>query len=197
MAMSFGPLSADGGERRLNVLITRARIRCEVFSSITADDIDLERGRSKGVAAFKSYLHFAQTGNVPLGTSNVRELDSPFEEEVYRALSQLGYDVVGQVGIAGFFVDLAIRDPNKPGRFILGSSVTELLIIVVDLRAIVIDFDNRFWRIKVGLSIGFGALTGCVRRRSHYAARSLRLKKREPDGPNEIKTYSGLCSPIG
>jgi very-short-patch-repair endonuclease len=120
MAMSFGPLGTDGGERRLNVLITRARIRREVFSSITADDIDLDRGRSKGVAALKSYLHFAQTGNVPLGTSNVREFDSPFEEEVYRALSQLGYDVVGQVGIAGFFVDLAIRDPNKPGRFILG-----------------------------------------------------------------------------
>jgi very-short-patch-repair endonuclease len=72
------------------------------------------------VAAFKSYLHFAQTGNVPLGSSNVREFDSPFEEEVYRALTQLGYDVVGQVGIAGFFVDLAIRDPNKPGRFIVG-----------------------------------------------------------------------------
>jgi very-short-patch-repair endonuclease len=120
MAMSFGPLSTDGGERRLNVLITRARIRCEVFSSITAEDIDLDRGRSKGVAAFKSYLHFAQTGSVALGTSNVREFDSPFEEEVYRALSQLGYDVVGQVGIAGFFVDLAIRDPNKLGRFILG-----------------------------------------------------------------------------
>lgn len=120
MAMSFGPLSADGGERRLNVLITRARMRCEVFSSITADDIDLERGRSKGVAVFKSYLHFAQTGNVPLGTSNVREFDSPFEEEVYRALTQLGYDVVGQVGIAGFFVDLAVRDPAKPGRFIIG-----------------------------------------------------------------------------
>jgi very-short-patch-repair endonuclease len=120
MAMSFGPLSIDGGERRLNVLITRARLRCEVFSSITADDIDLERGRSKGVAAFKSYLHFAQTGNVALGTSNLREFDSPFEEEVYRALNQLGYDVVGQVGIAGFFLDLAIRDPNKRGRFILG-----------------------------------------------------------------------------
>jgi very-short-patch-repair endonuclease/energy-coupling factor transporter ATP-binding protein EcfA2 len=120
LAMTFGPLSTDGGERRLNVLITRARIRCEVFSSITADDIDLERGRSKGVAAFKSYLHFAQTGKVPLGTSNMKELDSPFEEEVYRALTQLGYDVVGQVGIAGFFVDLAIRDPHKPGRFIVG-----------------------------------------------------------------------------
>ena len=120
LAMSFGPLSTDGGERRLNVLITRARIRCEVFSSITAEDIDLERGRGKGVAAFKSYLHFAQTGKVPLGTSNMKELDSPFEEEVYRALTQLGYDVVGQVGIAGFFVDLAIRDPHKPGRFIVG-----------------------------------------------------------------------------
>lgn len=120
MAMSFGPLSADGGERRLNVLITRARIRCEVFSSITSDDIDLERGRSKGVAAFKSYLQFAQTGNVPLGTSNVKDFDSPFEEEVYRSLKQLGFDVVGQVGIAGFFVDLAIRDPEKPGRFVIG-----------------------------------------------------------------------------
>lgn len=120
MAMSFGPLSADGGERRLNVLITRARIRCEVFSSITSDDIDLERGRSKGVAAFKSYLQFAQTGNVSLGTSNVKDFDSPFEEEVYRSLKQLGFDVVGQVGIAGFFVDLAILDPKKPGRFVIG-----------------------------------------------------------------------------
>jgi very-short-patch-repair endonuclease len=120
MAMNFGPLSADGGERRLNVLITRARLRCDIFSSITADDIDLDRGRSKGVAALKSYLQFAQTGNVPLGTSNVRDFDSPFEEEVYRSLTQLGYDVVGQVGIAGFFVDLAVRDESKPGRFILG-----------------------------------------------------------------------------
>ncbi len=120
MAMNFGPLSIDGGERRLNVLITRARSRCDVFSSITADDIDLERGRSRGVAAFKSYLHFAQTGHTQLGISNVRGLDSPFEEEVHRALTRLGYDVVGQVGVAGFFVDLAVRDPERTGRFIIG-----------------------------------------------------------------------------
>ena len=62
MAMSFGPLSAEGGERRLNVLITRAKRRCEVFSSITDEDIDLERGEGKGVFAFKLFLHYARTG---------------------------------------------------------------------------------------------------------------------------------------
>ena len=50
MAMNFGPLSNDGGERRLNVLITRARECCSVFSSIAADDIDLNRARSRGAA---------------------------------------------------------------------------------------------------------------------------------------------------
>ena len=62
MAMNFGPLSIEGGERRLNVLITRARERCEVFSSITADDIDLQGARSRGASAFKTFLRFAATG---------------------------------------------------------------------------------------------------------------------------------------
>ena len=61
MAMRFGPLNAEGGERRLNVLISRAKRRCEVFSSITADDIDLERGKGAGVLAFKLFLKYAQT----------------------------------------------------------------------------------------------------------------------------------------
>ena len=60
LAMNFGPLNGDGGERRLNVLITRARLRCEVFSSLTADDIDLDRTRARGVRALKSFLAYAQ-----------------------------------------------------------------------------------------------------------------------------------------
>lgn len=120
MAMRFGPVSAEGGERRLNVLITRARQRCEVFSSITADDIDLERGRGRGVAALKAFLQFAQTGTLGVATATHGEFDSPFEEEVARALAGLGYLVEGQIGIAGFLVDLAIKDSDRPGRYLLG-----------------------------------------------------------------------------
>src|SRR5262249_24220430 len=60
-SMNFGPLNNEGGERRLNVLITRARGRCEVFSSIHANEIDLERARGRGPAALKSFLQYAET----------------------------------------------------------------------------------------------------------------------------------------
>jgi very-short-patch-repair endonuclease len=120
IAMSFGPLNSDGGERRLNVLISRAKLRCEVFSSITGDDIDLERSRGKGVAALKMFLSFAQTGKLGIAEVSGREADSVFEEQVAARLAALGYDVKMQIGTAGFFVDLAISDPDKPGRFVLG-----------------------------------------------------------------------------
>lgn len=120
MTMGFGPLSADGGERRLNVLITRARERCEVFSSITADDIDLNRTKSFGTKSFKAFLSFAQNGHLDVGMKTGRDFDSEFEEEVARALENLGYEVHSQVGVAGFRVDLAIVDPTKPGRYLLG-----------------------------------------------------------------------------
>lgn len=120
MAMNFGPISGDGGERRLNVLISRAKRRCEVFSSITADDIDLERARGAGVAALKLFLKFAQTGKLDYGQTTNRDMDSIFEEEVAAALRSRGYDVKTQIGVAGFFVDLAVTDPEFPGRFILG-----------------------------------------------------------------------------
>ncbi len=120
MAMRFGPLSSEGGERRLNVLISRAKRRCEVFSSITNEDIDLERGRGKGVVAFKLFLHFARTGRLSIGNKTDREHDSVFEEQVAKALRDYGYDVHPQVGLAGFFIDLAVADVEKPGRYILG-----------------------------------------------------------------------------
>ncbi len=120
MAMNFGPLSSEGGERRLNVLISRAKHRCEVFASITDEDIDLERGRSRGVAALKVFLQFARTGRleVPWGTG--RGFDSVFEEQVAEAIRREGYDVRSQIGLAGFFIDLAVADPERPGRYVLG-----------------------------------------------------------------------------
>ncbi|WP_428245436.1 DUF3320 domain-containing protein [Ferrovibrio sp.] len=120
MSMSFGPLNRDGGERRLNVLISRAKRRCEVFSSITDDDIDLERAKGKGVFSFKLFLHFARTGNLSLGHKTDREHDSVFEEQVANALKANGYNVHAQVGLAGFFIDLAVADFDRPGRYVLG-----------------------------------------------------------------------------
>nr|WP_157872516.1 DUF3320 domain-containing protein [Bradyrhizobium sp. ORS 278] len=120
VSMSFGPLNSDGGERRLNVLISRAKLRCEVFSSITGDDIDLTRAKGRGIAALKTFLTFAQTGQLGLAQETGRDPDSVFEEQVAARLRRLGYDVKMQIGTAGFFVDLAIVDPDKPGRFLLG-----------------------------------------------------------------------------
>jgi very-short-patch-repair endonuclease len=120
MAMRFGPLSAEGGERRLNVLISRAKRRCEVFSSITADDIDLERAKGAGVAALKLFLKFAETGKLDFERVSDREADSIFEEQVAAALRSRGYDVKMQVGIAGFFIDIAVVDQENLGRFLLG-----------------------------------------------------------------------------
>ena len=120
MAMRFGPLGNEGGERRLNVLISRAKKRCHVFTSITADDIDLERAKGRGVASLKVFLAYAESGKLSVATISGREEESPFEESVRRAVEGLGYEVVPQVGEAGFFIDLGVRDRQTPGRFILG-----------------------------------------------------------------------------
>ncbi|TXL73543.1 DUF3320 domain-containing protein [Vineibacter terrae] len=120
LAMAFGPLNAEGGERRLNVLITRAKERLELFSAIRADDIDLERARSAGVVAFKLFLQYAERGVLDVAQPSRRDVESPFEEAVLHALRREGYEVHPQVGIAGFFIDLAVVDPHVPGRYLLG-----------------------------------------------------------------------------
>lgn len=119
-AMNFGPLSAEGGERRLNVLITRARQRCVAFASVRAADIDLRRGRGSGVAALKTFLQYADTRQLDLAVPSGRDPQSPFEEEVGNALIRHGHSVDFQVGIAGFFIDLAVRNPATPGDYLLG-----------------------------------------------------------------------------
>ena len=120
LAHGFGPLSAEGGERRLNVLISRAKLRCEVFSNFIGADVDLTRTQARGVAALKLFLTFAETGNFGLGETTGADHDSDFEAQVCERLQALGYDVKRQIGASGFRVDLAIVDPDKPGRFVLG-----------------------------------------------------------------------------
>ena len=120
MNMFFGPISADGGERRLNVLISRAKLRCEVFSSIKAEDIDLNRGKGKGVAALKVFLGYAETGNLSTVSQTHQENEAPFENEMKIALETVGLSVRPHIGIAGLFIDLAVLDQENTGRYLLG-----------------------------------------------------------------------------
>ncbi len=118
-SMAFGPIATEGGERRLNVLFTRARHRCEVFASFDPGDIDLNRARSEGVRIFKRYLTYAATGVLDQPRETGEDHDSPFEADVAQVIRSLGYVVEAQVGSAGFKIDLAVRHPTQPGRFML------------------------------------------------------------------------------
>lgn len=119
MSVNFGPVSVDGGERRLNVLISRARQRCVVFSSIEAGDIRVDAA-PRGTRMLREFLHFAETGKIAAGDVTGGDADSPFEEAVARVIRSNGYDAVPQVGVSGFRIDLGVIDPSRPGRFVLG-----------------------------------------------------------------------------
>lgn len=122
-AMDFGAVNRDGGERRLNVAVTRARQELLVFSGFTADQIDTSRTKAVGTAHLKTFLDFAERGAIALPAQDVGSvggLDSPFEEAVAEHLKALGWQITSQVGISGFRVDIGIRDPDRPGAYLAG-----------------------------------------------------------------------------
>ena len=119
MSLNFGPLNQDGGERRLNVLITRAREKCVVFSNFKAYDMNLTANPPYGVKSLKEFLEYAE--NLTLGTHSVQESShEPFEDAIASFLEENGYTVHKHIGCAGFRVDLAIVDDENPGKYILG-----------------------------------------------------------------------------
>ena len=123
LAMNFGPLNRQGGERRLNVAITRARHELRVFSSFRPEQMDLARTQAIGVRDLKHFLEFAERGTRALAEANRGSLggfESPFEQAVATALSQRGWQVQPQIGASSFRVDLGIIDPDAPGRYLAG-----------------------------------------------------------------------------
>lgn len=123
MEMDFGAVNRDGGEKRLNVAVTRARAEMHVFSTITSNQIDLSRTKALGVHHLRNYLDFAERGAVALATTDDGSLgpaENPFEEAIAEALQQKGWDVRTQVGVSGYRIDLGVIDPERAGNYIAG-----------------------------------------------------------------------------
>lgn len=90
-----------------------------MFSNFRADELELDAGASHGVRALRNFLKFAETGELEVATETGKAADSPFELEVIEALRERNYVVEPQVGTAGYFIDIAVKDPEYPGRYVL------------------------------------------------------------------------------
>ena len=119
--MNFGPLNREGGWRRLNVAITRARRRVEIVSSFKAAQIT--GVNSAGPLHLRGYLDFAGRGSAALAhdaPASGGDAESVFEEQVGQVVRSWGFPVHTQVGAAGYRIDLAVLHPDRPGEYLLG-----------------------------------------------------------------------------
>jgi len=117
---NFGPISRPDGWRRLNVLFTRSRKRLVLFTSMQPEDIVVDEKSPAGTRALRDYLDFAKRGVLAETDHGDREPDSDFEVSVANVLRSSGYVVKPQLGVANFFIDLAVRNPERPGEFLVG-----------------------------------------------------------------------------
>ena len=115
----FGPLNQEGGERRLNVAVTRARSEIHLVAGFSHHDMDPNRSAAEGVKLLRQYLEFAASGGTAMGGSLSDEPLNPFELNIMRQLEQRGIPVTPQYGVAGYRLDFACGHPEQPGRMVL------------------------------------------------------------------------------
>jgi len=122
IALNFGPLNRDGGWRRLNVAVSRARYEMKVFSTLRSEQIDLKRTRAEGVAGLKSFLEYAEKGRQALKYNTAAasiEADG-LVEDIASEIRKLGYDVRTNIGCSGYRIDIGIVNPENHTDYILG-----------------------------------------------------------------------------
>lgn len=123
MYMRFGPLGQQGGERRLNVAITRAKHNVKLVGSILPEDIDLSKTNSEGVRMLRTYISFAMNGSTALPKAekknNLYDVDT-FSEQVGKFLTSRGCAVQMNIGSSAYTIDIAVEHPQKPGQYIAG-----------------------------------------------------------------------------
>ena len=121
VSMNFGPLNNEGGERRLNVAVSRARYEMVVFSTLRSEQIDLKRSQAAGVEGLKKFLEFAEKGTTPVTSANIHEgAPNSISLKIAEVLKEKGYDVKLGVGQSKFKVDIAVVNPKNPKEYLLG-----------------------------------------------------------------------------
>ena len=123
VTMNFGPLNREGGERRLNVALTRSRSEMVVFSTLHPDKIDLSRTNAGAVKDLKHFLEYAERGPIALGAGvhgSLGDFESPFETAVARSLREKGWTLHPQIGVSSFRIDIGIVHPDEPGIYLAG-----------------------------------------------------------------------------
>ncbi len=122
MSMNFGPLNRNGGWRRLNVAVTRARYEMHLFATLQADQIDLSRTSAEGVAGLKAFLQFAEKGYLNVRPEDVEETINKqyLSETISKRLQEKGLNVKCNIGTSNFKVDIGIVHPDSPQQYILG-----------------------------------------------------------------------------
>ncbi|MCH5716811.1 DUF3320 domain-containing protein [Niabella hibiscisoli] len=120
MFMNFGPLNRNGGWRRLNVAVTRARYEMHVFATLSADQVDLSRTSAEGVAGLKAFLQFAQNGQLALRVQDMQQEQAGLARTIAQRLRNRGLQVKCDIGTSGFKVDIGIMHPVKKQQYLLG-----------------------------------------------------------------------------
>ena len=123
VSMNFGPLNREGGWRRLNVAVSRARCEMIVFSTLEPDQIDLNRTQSEGVAALKSFLEYASGKDLSRLSASPTDQNAGTEgvsKAICAALEENGFETVRNVGHSAYRIDIGVVDPNNPDRYLLG-----------------------------------------------------------------------------
>ncbi len=122
VSMNFGPLNRDGGWRRLNVAISRARKEMTVFAVLRPEQIDLNRTRADGVAGLKGFLEFAANGQGMLPGRDVSKSvhEDGLIEDIVTAIAKEGYEVKTNIGCSAYRMDLGIVDPEDTEDYLLG-----------------------------------------------------------------------------
>lgn len=112
LSHNFGPLTHQGGERRLNVAITRARYRMILVSSFEDRDIDLDRSNAEGVKLLKSYLNYAKKR-----TNLVDDLKKislpPLEQNIFETLTNIGIPLIANFGFSDYKIDMVAKHPTN------------------------------------------------------------------------------------
>ena len=122
VSMNFGPLNRDGGWRRLNVAISRARQEMVVYSTLTPEQIDLSRTRALGVEGLKGFLKFAgQNRNLTVQDGRITAAaENTVISEIAKEIEKLGYRVNCNIGCSEYKIDLGVVDPETPDNYLLG-----------------------------------------------------------------------------